>query len=297
MPITDNLFTDAELETAITANPALISEIEKVVTKKGGFLAPDATKKTEYESNIATAQRGEVTSKIAGHVEKYVDETTGIKKSTADEKWYKYNERVVKTLADENKANKAELKRLKDSTDLNAAERQRIVELENLSKSRETEIEQLKTSHQNELSQERTKNKIFGAIGRVDAKIKKDLDPELVALKREQVISGMLNSAKTNKDGKTVFFGADGKARTNADASFMTEEQVYTLEMDKYLEKAPNQGGAGGSGEGNADIVTPGQFKTQQELDLYLGERGLTQGTKEFTAEAKRLGRAKLPLQ
>jgi hypothetical protein len=298
MALTDNIFTDVELETAITTNPALLETISGVISKKGGYVAPTPEKKVEYENNLKVLHKGEVTKGIAEKQEKFIKETYGIDKITPDEKWYKYGERVAKETVSKAKADAAELARLKGSTDLTAAERARINELEGIAKAKTIEIDTLKNEFSTKESKMQATLAIYQSIGSVDAKLKKTPDlQEAIAIVRTSVLNEMSNEAKIGADGKISFVKPDGTFYTNPDASKMNAEQVYASKMDKWIDKGIVTPGAGGNGDGPEKVIAPGQFKTQYEGNQYLQKLGLIQGTKEFSKKFNELGLGSLPIQ
>jgi len=296
MPITDNNFTVDELDAVVTANPKVLEELTAYATKKGGYFAPDAAKKSEYETNLDNLTKSRLTSEHATNIEKDVEEVTGVKK-LPNEKYYEYNKRVLSEKTAREKSLDAELTGLKSKTDLSAAERERIATLEGLTKSKDTEIQTLKDTHQSEINQLKAENIIYSKIGAVDSKLKKTPElQEAIQIVKERVIEDMKKSAKF-QDGKMVFFGADGKALLNADASFMSADQVYAARMDSYIDKGKTAGGTGGNGEWNQDIIVTGDLKTKNDVDSFLSSKGLLAGTAAYSAEQKKYGYDKLPLQ
>lgn len=296
MPITDNSFTSDELDAVLTAKPELISEISKIAEKRGGYFAPDKTAKDTYEGNLAVHTKTALTLEHATMLEKDVEEITGVKK-LPQEKYFDYNKRVLKMQTESSKSASSELALLKGKSDITQAERDRIKELENLQTSWTAEKTNLTNTHQTEVTQLKAENKIFSQIGKIDAKLKKTPElQEAISIVREKVIEDMKRSAKF-QDDKMVFFGLDGKAMMNTDASFKTAEQVYAERMDKYIDKAKTQGGAGGNGDGNPEVIPAGNLKSQYEVDKFLQSKGFVFGTKEFSSEQEKLGRSKLPLR
>ncbi len=276
-----------EVESILT--PEIIPHITAAMTAKK-YTVLDEAGKTAYENNLRTNVTSELTSQHATSIEKDIFEQTGIEKK-AGEKWFDYNKRALAQV----KTQGAELANLKSKTDLSAAERQRISELEGLQTKWGEEKQSLTNSHQSEVTKLKAENKIYSEIGKVDAKLKKTPElQEAIQIVRANKIQKMIDSAKF-QDGKIVFFGADGKARTNPDASFMTAEQIYTEEMGNYIDKAPVVGGAGG--DGGSDPTPVGNFKTQHELNTFLSAKGLTTGTPEYQKEFKRLNGDKLPIR
>jgi len=297
MPITENNFEVDELVEVVAANPEVLTKIQSFAEKQGGYFASDATAKSTYENNLKTLHNSELTNEIATKNEKMVFELTGVKKADPQQKWYDYAGEVLKTLSAADKAKATELANLKSKTDLSAAERARILELETLSKTKSDEVESIKKAHASEIVKLKAENKIYAGIGQVDAKLKQTPElQEAIKIVRNQVLKEMTEGAKIDEQGNVFFLKADGNFMTNADASKMTIEQVYAARMATWIDTGRQQGGAGGNGGNDGGNGAVGNFKSQYEVDQFLGSKGFIPGTKEFSIEREKLGASKLPV-
>lgn len=295
MPITDKSFTAEELDSVLTENPALIPFIQTVAEKRGGYFAPDGVSKKSYEDNVSTNAKSALTLEHATALEKDVEEITGIKKEPG-EKYYDFNKRVLKLQTESAKKNSTELATLKSQTDLTAAEKQRMAQLEALVLEKDTKISTIETERQSEVTRLKVENNIYNIAGKVDSKLKKN--PELqdaIGIVREKAISEMI-AKSLNKDGKFVFLKEDGSPYVKADASYMNAEEVLLSKMDKWVDKGKQVAGAGGN-SGPDEPVTDGQFKTKVEVDRFIQTKGLIQGTKEFSTMQKQFNYDKLPMK
>ena len=249
-----------------------------------------------YDTNLTTKTKSELTLQHATEIEKAVKEVSGIEKLTPDEKWYDYNQRVLKMQTESAKSLDIKIKALEGKSDITAAEREQLKNYEKLQKENEETLKNTKLGHDSEITKLKAENKIYGSISKVDATLKKDdILKEAIDIVREKTIGDMISSAKFDKD-KLVFVGSDGSVLLNKDGTLTTAEQLYSLKMDKYIEKAKTQGGAGGNGN-EADSGAVAGIKTQVELNRHLASKGFLSGTPEFTKEFTRLGGEKLPLR
>lgn len=289
--ITDNNFTPEEFEAAITANPALLQNVTGTLTKQE-YLILGKDERPAYEETISTRAKSELTLQHATEVEKSVEELTGIKKTDANEKWTAYYQRALK----EGKSALTKIAELEGKSDISAAERQQLENLRLQVTEKDGLLATEKSERQKEIFQLKTQNKIYSEISVIDAKLKKDpIYQEAIALVRDNVISKMI-SGSTQNGTSIVFNDAEGKPIMNANkTAFATAKEVYEIQMDKYLEKAPVVVGADGKPvDQNPNI---GNFKSKDELTRHLTAQGLMVGTPAFTKEFNRLEGNKLPLR
>ncbi len=272
--ITDNTFTADELEAVLTANPDLLAQVTPVLTKRE-ITVLDKVGKTAYDSQLETAIVGRKTSEIAQQVEKLVKDTTGIEKATPDEKWTSYYERALKSTNDLSKSQKEELDALKSKSTLSEAERDRMTQLGDMVKNKNTEIENLKTAHQTELNQLKIGNKIISEVAPVAAKRNALIPERVFNMAHEDAVAKMSKMALVDEtNNKIIYKGADQKTMIDAAGNYKTTSDVYTELMKDLLDETKIVTGAGGEGVPPADTGLPATIKTQPALSTYLTSLG-----------------------
>ena len=281
-------FTEQEFQAAIEAKPELIGLVTKVLGAKE-YSIFSKEQKTAYEQNIEAQTASKFTSRVALEVEGKVKELTGIEKASPDEKWTDYYQRALKTSSEDAKEIRLEISELKSKTNLSEAERQQLAELQKLQKSSKEEVETLKKTHQSEITKLKAGNQILSDVTPIRSKfINDDRVKAAIDVMHNQTVQELTNSAQIDPNtGKPIFFGADGKALLNQDASYKTAAQIYEERMDGFIDKGRKQGGAGGDGGSSQGV--PAGVRNQIELSDYLISRGFIGGSKEFNVEFNKL--------
>ena len=289
--ITDNNFTDAELDAALTANPALLEKAVKVALTKREYNLRSKDEEATYLSNLETQHISKHVSAFAPQLEKAVKDYTGLEKVDATEKYFDYNARALKTLAQEKKDLDEKIKTLESTSDLSALERKQLNDAIELNKQYEKKVKEVTDGSAKEVSKAKMENKIIQQMNAVTPKLIKDTRPGIAAAQEimsRQIKSDIENMAE-EVGGKIVLKDSAGNALTNKnDGSFMTVAQYYEAKMTEagFVDNGKTQPGAGGE---RPDEVTsvPGGCKTQSELLEWLRNntmKGKSQGEllKEF---------------
>ena len=272
MPITDNDFTDVELDSVLTAKPELLDRLKQVLTKRE-FALMSKDERTAYESDLESKHIGKYVGEYAPRVEKFIKETTGIDKASADEKYTSYNERVIKSLAEERKSLSEEVKKFKESSDLSKVERQMLTEAQERLKNLDSEVSKYKTEAETAVSRSKMERKILSEISGV--KLVKEERPGVMKAQqfmRDQIIDEITNSIK--EIGGTTFIMQGDKALTQPDGKATTIAQYFESRMKEegFLDEGKQTQGAGGAGKETVDLKNgiPADIKTQSELVDFL---------------------------
>lgn len=308
MPITENSFTAAEVQAAVTANPALLAELKTGLTPLGHHAIP----KDEYATFIETERNkiaGEERSTIYGTLDRDVLEVTGIAKASGDEKTYDYVKRALNTYKAGETALKGEVATLKEkiaSGSTDQATKDALAQAQaDLKKYQEEE----KPGYETQLFKKDVE--LEYALGIRSLKLRADLpkvlvEPALAAAKAE-----LMSMAKKTAEGTIYFVDKDNKTVLDGTAP-ATAEFILKTKLAEILDTGKNGAGtgtgapgAGGTGAGastgvkNADgndIVIPEGVKSKVELHEFLMTQGLSANSKEFNELYTKHGE-KLPLR
>lgn len=269
MAITDDSFSLEELTQVLEKKPELGQYIAGAITK----VQPDYL--SAYHKSIADAEVGKYTSNIATQLESTVKNLTGIDKASPEEKWFDYNQRVLKTFKEKSDQLSSELAELKKGHSPSEAEKQRMAQLEQLVNDSKTEKETLTQKYEKEISSLKTQSYLLSEVAPVSAKRNALIPERAFNLAHNDAISQMTAMAVKEGD-KTVFKGADGKfILTNG--VFATPAEVYKTIMKDFLEEKKVVNGAGGNEyieDPNSDSL-PAEVNTQMKLSNYLTSKGM----------------------
>lgn len=268
MAITDNSFELNEFEAAVEATPALLDSVVKAyLTKKEMSVLSKAEQEALEGTHIS-----KYVSQFAPQLEKYVEETTGIKKTDASEKYTAYNERAIKTLVEQNKTFSEELKTLKSGSDLSKIEREQLESLKEVVKANQAKIKELEDGSAQSLKQAKMENRIVQEINTVTPKLIKDDRPgfsKAIGLVSNSIFEEIQKNAEVEPhSNKIVVKGADGKALINADGTFKTVAQVFEERMTEegFVDTGKKQPGAGGQPIERTLGAIPATVKNQADL-------------------------------
>ena len=290
MPITDGVFTDAELISAIEAKPELISVVSTALNSSNHG--------KKFMSDFESAAISKHTKEFATKLEEDVRSLTGIEKASADEKYYDYNKRALDSLKKEAHAAKEEANALKGKSNITAEERQQLEAAKASLAESNKKIADLESGHKSEIVRLKAGNQILNEVAPIRSTFVKGQQgvEKAVELLHAATLEKMTASAKISDDtGQLIFIGKDGKALLNQDSSFKTASQIYSEEMADFIDKGKKGAGAGGNDPNQNPVNMPQGVKTRGELIDYLRSKGFAKNTKEFTAEYDKLSK-NLPL-
>lgn len=284
--ITDNDFSDVELDSALTAKPELLDRVKAAIEKRDYAFLPKST-----IADLETQHIGKFIGTYAPTLEKYLKDTTGIDKEAPTEKYTAYNERVVKTLAEKSRALETEIATLKGTSNLTELERKQLEAAIEKNKAYEKQIKDVEANAATSISKAKMENKITQQMSTVTGKLLKDQKPgfqKAMEIMSNQIYQDISNAAE-EVGGKIVLKGADGNALTNKDGSFKSVAQYYEEQMLEagFVDDGKQQPGAGGGGKDSIDIKNiPGGAKTQNELLNWLRDNTMKgKSTIELTKE------------
>lgn len=301
MPITENTFTADELKAAITANPAINDLIS-------GFILDDANKELPARQKLESGFIAPYTSRQAAQFEKMVEETTGIKKKDANEKYYDYVARALSETKGSLEPLKTELETLRKTGNPSEADKKRIQQLEGLlqeEKGKFTTQLQEKEARIHELT---VGGEIRSGVAAVRGSYRKDLPASIVAIAENTVVADLLKSSKQQEDGTITFLDGKGDVIINKQtyapetAENIVRERLKDL-LDVQQQKTgtgTNEGSQGQQqyqkGEKGTFTGIPATVKTQVELTDHLLALGYVAGAKEYN-EIWDKEASKLPLR
>lgn len=290
MAITDNAFTAAEVQAAVTANPALLAELKTGLQPLGhhAISKDDYTTFLETErTNIASAKTKEIYDKLDADVLS----VSGLAKATPDEKTYDYVKRVLGDYKTNGTTAADKIKALEKQIADGNGDAAMKAQLEAL----KSEVNDYKTKKEPEWQQ-----KLFAKdvevqfqLGLRDVKLKADIPESLQKLAMDNAKAQLVTMAKADANGRLYFVDKDGKAILDgvnpASASFvlatLIPDLIDTGKQQPGGGSQPPAGPATQTGVKNADgkdIEIPGNIGSLQELHEFLCSQGLSQNSKEF---------------
>jgi hypothetical protein len=298
----DPTFTPEEALAAIEKDPTVLDRIVSGVLPKRDYIVRSKTDDAMYTQNITTKAISDATKSHADKLEADVKEIAGVDKASADEKYYEYNKRVLRSLKDKEKELSDELTQLKSKSTLSEAEKTQLEEAKAAIKANNTKIAEMESNHKTQLTEAKAEGKILMAVAGARSKYLKTI-PEDVIKTTEGVFTGqLLKEARFTDDGKIYFVGPDGKTPllNQTTQEFVTADERYAEIAKSLIDPGQTQKGAGGNGgpaSGNSGDKLPAGVETQVQATEWLQKQGLVQGSKEFTAKWNELGIDKLPLR
>lgn len=311
MPITENTFTGDELKAALTTNKdALLPIVRGVLGNDFKFVVQDEAEHNTFKQNYEADVVARKTNEFATNLEKDVKEATGIEKSDPNEKYYDYTKRVLKTLKDSVTPLQTELDRLKAAGSPSAADKQRIQQLEDAIKEKETNLTTELQKRDARIHELTVGNNLMSALAKLRTQYKKDIPQSLIDTVEKVVIADLIKIAKVQEDGKVLYYGEDGKPLTDKKLyQPLNEEALLTERLKDLIDAGRQQGGAGsgsgsqqqpGGNEGGAVPETidsiPNDVKTKVQLTEYMQKLGWTTSHPKWNETYNKLGKD-LPLK
>jgi hypothetical protein len=307
MPITDNTFTAAELEAALTANPNLLNEIKTpLVARK--FVVQDEAEHNAFKTNLETTVSSNLTKTHADKLEADVLELTGIKKD-ANEKYYDYFKRATTSKLSAVKQLETELEALKKNPNPSAQDKARIEQLEQGIADKDKAIADLQKESATKIKTLSVGSVIDAAIAGLRSKYRADLPASMIELAEKKIKDDLIAAAEVQDDGTITFKGADGKVTLDAGYKPKAADALVAEMMKDVIDagkqqtgagsKEGSQGPAGGTGKAGEKVVVtslPAEVKTKVDLSSFLLKSGYLDGTEDFTKAFDTLG-ANLPLR
>lgn len=291
MPITDNNFTAAEVQAAVTANPALLTELKTGLQPLGHY----AISKDDYGKFVETERATIASSKtkeIYDQIDADVLATSGLSKSDPTEKTYDYMKRVLGTFKTKEGDLSKKITTLEQQIAAGNGNEAMKAQLDAL----KTELDDFKTKKAPEWEQ-----KLFGKdvelqyeLGLREHKLRADLPKELLDPALANIKTQLISMAKKDANGGIYFVDKEGKAILDgvnpASAAFVLRGLLGSMvDTGKTLpgggSTPPASGTATATGVKNADgkdIEIPSNIGSLQELHEYLCQQGLSQDSKEF---------------
>jgi len=277
MPFETN-FEAADFAAAIEANPQILEKVIPALSTKGYAIRSkdeDAQFRTSLAQQERAAERAAATKEYAASLERDVEELTGIKKIDANEKYYEYNKRALKSLNEE-------LQQLRGKSDLSAVERQQLSEYKAQLERLNSEKQSLEGKYTSELTKAKIENNILLEVAPIRASFKKDIPPIAINAVHAQVMAEMSSTAKQD-GGKTVFLKEDGTIMLNKTTlQPMTAAEVYTDKMKDFIGTTHKAAGAGGNEPEFTDDGLPTTVKTKVDLTDYLSKQGISSTDKKY---------------
>lgn len=305
MPITDNNFTAAEVTAAVTANPALLTELKTGLQPLGHHAIP----KDEYDGFV-TAERDKISSEktkeIYDNIDKDIHTSTGVNKTAPNEKTYEYLKRVLggsKTATEGLQKQITDLQATIASGSGTQAMKDQLAalqgELSTYKEKKEPEYQAALFAKDVELEY---------ALALREFKINPALPQTLVKPALDVIKQTMIASAKKGADGTIYYVDSAGKTILDgvnvANATFVLKSHLGELvDTGKQQQgggsKPPIPGAAKPTGVKNADgadIDIPETVKSREELHDHLSSQGLLADSKEFNELFEKFGK-NLPLR
>lgn len=268
--------TQAEVEAYIAANPTAVDTVFKPALTTKEYSLMSKAEKTQYDSDRESQIVSARTSKIAPKVEKYVKDTTGVDKTDSNEKYYVYQNRVMKELADEKKSLSEQVETFKKSSNLSQVERTQLDNLIEIQKVNQKELEDLKLSSSKEINKAKLENELGREMAPVSAKLIKSTIPGVEKAKEimsNQIFAEMQEMATKDSRGKIILMKSETEAITTENGNFKTVAQYYEEKMTEagFVDNGKTITGAGGEGgKAPAGTSIPGNCKSQVELMDFL---------------------------
>lgn len=203
MPITENNFTAAELQTALKATPDLMKVVKE--TLAGGDYkmvvhTPDehTTYLKNYEENVVSKK----TSDHATKLEKDIKELTGIDKKTPDEKYYDYFKRAVTEKLSAYSNLEKELSDLKaKGGNTSEADKGRIKQLEEALDKTKKEWSDKLAAKTGEVSDLRKEYRLKEIVAELRASYKKEIPQSVAEIMEKAVIDQTKKEMAFQEDG------------------------------------------------------------------------------------------------
>lgn len=304
MPITDNNFTGAELQTVLTANPALFKEIQTAATALGHYAIP----KDEYATFIEK-ERGTVaatkTKEIYDQLDNDILTTAGIPKENPQEKTYDYMKRALTTFKSKETTLAQTVADLQKQLKENAGDAAIKSQLDAATAALKDFQETKEPTYQKQLFAKDVMLDVYK--GMQAHKLRTDLPEVLMVPALAAIEKQMVESARKDANGniyyvdaqeKTILDGVKVATASKVLAGLLTELIDTGVKKPGGGSEAPG-GPASATGVKNADgndIVIPDTIKTKVALDEFLMSQGLTADSKEYNDLRTKYGE-KLPLR
>jgi hypothetical protein len=97
-------------------------------------------------------------------------------------------------------------------------------------------------------------------------------------------------TAKRDSEGNTVYYEGDQPKMNTKDGKPLTAKEIIEEKYSPYFLQATRT--VTGTGQGaNGVVVTPGNFKTTDDIHKYLAAKGMQAGTKEYGEELEKLAK------
>ncbi|TPG66074.1 hypothetical protein EAH73_11940 [Hymenobacter nivis] len=288
MAISDKTFEAAELDDALTANPALKEHVLASIKKLG--YTPYTT--TEFDAAIGT-KIGEKTSELYTGLDNDIFSASGIAKE-GTEKTYDYAKRVIGGLKSAPTALQTEIADLKRTIANGSGDATMKAQLEAL-QTKEAETAQKLEDAGTKLFQKDVLLDVREGLRdlKYDPNVKESVRKVLV----DSATAAIVGRAKVQKNAdntEQIVYVQEGKTMLT-DKNVPADAAYILRDMLKDVLDAGHQGAGGGAGRddkapevdasGNVKAPTarPADKKTRDAVRLWLLELGLKQGTAAFS--------------
>lgn len=288
MAITDNSFTAAEIGAALTANPALLKEVQTAFTPLGHH----AIAKDEYNAFLERERgtlAGGITSKIYNQIDEDVKAVSGVDKTDPQEKTYDYLKRAISHLKGGSDTLQKEISDLKEKIakgDGNQALKDQLAALQAQSKKFQEEVE---PGYKQQLFKKDVQ--LQYELGMRGIKLKSDVPESIMKPFLKTIQEQLITMSKADANGNIYYVDKDGKAILDG-VNPASSEYVLKSLLGDLVDTGKQQSGGGSqqptggrkSGVKNADgveIEVPDNLGSQEELTDYLLKQGLASHTKE----------------
>jgi hypothetical protein len=293
MAITDNSFDTQELETAITANPALIDHIKAVLPKSNLVITP----KEEWDK-LEDTHIGKFTGKFATDMEATVKTLSGLEKEP-NEKYTDYYQRAIKTFKEKSDTLESEIKPYREKSTLTDAEKERMRLLVDENKTLKKSLEDLPVKHAAELTKIQVKTNVVNEVAGFKSMFNTLIPSSVSSMAHDAVINDLATMGMIEPTAnKIIYIDPVTKKAIMDGTNYATAEFIYKDRMKDFFDKDKIQTGAGGSGSDS--IVTlegiPTDVKSQVDLSNWLTKSGKIPGSKEYNEIFDKF-KDKLPLR
>ncbi len=289
MAITDNAFTAAEVQAAVTANPALLAELKTGLTPLGHHAIP----KEEYAGFLDTERSriaAEKTAEIYSKLDDDILSVAGVAKSTPQEKTYDYAKRVLTQLKESPAALQTKITALEAK--VAAGGDQATKDLLQATQAQLKEYQDVKEPGWKKTAFEKDVS-LAVELGLREHKLKADLPAVLLKPAIAAIKKGLIESAAEDANGNIYFKDDKGQAILDgvklADAAYVLRsalgDLIDTGKQQPGGDSKPPAGGGTKTEIKNADgnnIEVPVGIKSQEELSEFLMTQGLKSHDKDF---------------
>jgi hypothetical protein len=298
MAITEGTFDTAELEAALTANPALLDRVHPALAKLGFKAYSDQEFQAEQKKGVDK----EIGAKIEAVHSAYdtdIQTLTG-KTKLGTEKTYDFLKRAV---GEELTARQTKIAELEKTIADGSGDATMKAQLDQL-KEKETQYQADIKDRDTKLFQKDVALDIRDGLRELkfDGSVKESLRKLAIT----NATSNILALATTEKDAagnEHIRYVRDGKVLLDDKAQPATAAFLLTKELADVLDAGQTGaggGGTGGAGGGkggkvNVPDTRPADVKTQGQLMDYLAKLGVPGDTDEFDAAYEKLGGLTLP--